>query len=125
MNAFAADEEAFASKAVFVEMRLRQALSSSVSLGVLERASNLIWTSASCMLTTAPSPCMHMLTTAPSVEPSNGPPPCMHVLTTAPCPSPQVAAPGEPLPDDTDAPAFIKQEATRILRRLLQKLVAL
>jgi len=46
MNAFAADEEAFASKAVFVEMRLRQALSSSVSLGVLERASNLIWTSA-------------------------------------------------------------------------------
>jgi hypothetical protein len=35
-----------------------------------------------------------------------------------PCPSPQVAAPGEPLPDDTDAPAFIKQEATRILRRL-------
>ena len=112
MNAFAADEEAFASKAVFVEMRLRQALSSSVSLGVLERASNLtwtsashasahhgalpspqvlerasnlIWTSASCMLTTAPSPCMHMLTTAPSVEPSNGPPPCVHVLTTAPC----------------------------------------
>ena len=46
MSAFAADEEAFASKAVFVEMRLRQALSSSVSLGVLERASNLIWTSA-------------------------------------------------------------------------------
>ena len=46
MNAFAADEEAFASKAVFVEMRLRQALSSSVSLGVLERASNHIWTSA-------------------------------------------------------------------------------
>jgi len=46
MNAFAADEEAFASKAVFVEMRLRQALSSSVSLGVLERASNLTWTSA-------------------------------------------------------------------------------
>ena len=34
MNAFAADEEAFASKAVFVEMRLRQALSSSVHLGV-------------------------------------------------------------------------------------------
>ena len=34
MNAFAADEESFASKAVFVEMRLRQALSSSVSLGV-------------------------------------------------------------------------------------------
>ena len=34
MNAFAADEEAFASKAVFVEMRLRQALSSSVTLGV-------------------------------------------------------------------------------------------
>ena len=34
MSAFAADEEAFASKAVFVEMRLRQALSSSVMLGV-------------------------------------------------------------------------------------------
>lgn len=34
MAAFAADEEAFASKAVFVEMRLRQALSSSVALGV-------------------------------------------------------------------------------------------
>ena len=34
MDAFAADEEAFASKAVFVEMRLRQALSSSVQLGV-------------------------------------------------------------------------------------------
>jgi hypothetical protein len=34
MSAFAADEEAFASKAVFVEMRLRQALSSSVTLGV-------------------------------------------------------------------------------------------
>ena len=32
--AFEADEEAFASKAVFVEMRLRQALSSSVALGV-------------------------------------------------------------------------------------------
>ena len=36
MNAFAADEETFASKAVFVEMRLRQALSSSISLGALE-----------------------------------------------------------------------------------------
>ena len=34
MDAFAADEEAFASRAVFVEMRLRQALSSSVQLGV-------------------------------------------------------------------------------------------
>ena len=33
MDVFAADEEAFASKAVFVEMRLRQALSSSVTLG--------------------------------------------------------------------------------------------
>ena len=34
MSAFSADEEAFASKAVFVEMRLRQALSSSITLGV-------------------------------------------------------------------------------------------
>ena len=34
MSAFAADEESFASKAVFVEMLLRQALSSSVTLGV-------------------------------------------------------------------------------------------
>ena len=33
MEVFQADEEAFASKAVFVEMRLRQALSSSVQLG--------------------------------------------------------------------------------------------
>jgi len=35
-----------------------------------------------------------------------------------PCPSPQVAAPGEPLPDDTDTPALLKQEASRTLRRL-------
>ena len=34
MNAFVADEHSFASKAVFVEMRLRQALQSSAALGV-------------------------------------------------------------------------------------------
>jgi transcriptional regulator with XRE-family HTH domain len=35
-----------------------------------------------------------------------------------PCPSAQVAILGKPLPDDTDAPALLKQEATRTLRRL-------
>jgi hypothetical protein len=70
MSAFAADEEAFASKAVFVEMRLRQALSSSVSLGVLERASNLIWTSAlHARAHHGAMPCMQVLTAAPSVLP--------------------------------------------------------
>ena len=34
LNAFAADEQSFASKAVFVEMRLRQALASSVAMGI-------------------------------------------------------------------------------------------
>jgi len=74
MNAFAADEEAFASKAVFVEMRLRQALSSSVSLGVLEPASNLIWTSAL-------HACAHHGAIGRTFY---GPPPCMQVLTAAP-----------------------------------------
>lgn len=35
-----------------------------------------------------------------------------------PSPTPQVAAPNEPLPDDTNVPASLKQEATRTLRRL-------